>query len=97
MDRRSAKLVTYGASTMIGVMQMRPRILMNMPNGPRLNRSRGRTEPRNLCQMVQEIVMMQENVHDTETRDMMALNSTDDPKLMQVMTNVAATVVHNAV
>ena len=82
---------------MIGLIVQSAAILTNPPARPREKRSRGKPPPLHLCHSTHAMVMTYEQVSETETRDMMALKPTADPKLMQVMTRVAAITVQRAV
>ena len=82
---------------MIGLIVHSAAMLTNTPHRPSEKRSFGSPPPFHLCQMTQEMVITYEHVSETETREMMALKPTLEPKLMQVMTKVAAMTVQSAV
>ena len=82
---------------MIGLIVHRAAMLTKTPARPNEKRSRGSPPPLHLCHRTQEIVMTYEQVSETETRLMMALNPTAVPKLMQVITSVAVMTVQRAV
>lgn len=82
---------------MMGLMVQSAAMLMNTPARPSEKRSRGSPPPLNRCHSVQEIVTTYEQVKDTETREMIALKPTGEPKLTHVMTSVAPITVHSAV
>lgn len=74
----------------------RAAILTKTPALPKEKRAFGKPPPFALCHITQKIVMTYEQVNDTETKLMMALKPTSLPKLMHVMTPVAAMTVHSA-
>ena len=82
---------------MIGLMVQSAAMLTNAPARPSEKRSRGSPMPLHLCHRTQEIVITYEQVKETETRDMIALKPTAEPKLMHVRTRVAAITVQRAV
>lgn len=81
----------------MGTIMQRAATLTNTPARPREKRSLASPSPFQRCQITQEMVITYEHVRETETREMMPLKPMALPKLMQVMTKVAAMTVQSAV